>query len=889
MKALSRLWFPAAVFSLAVAGVLDPGESGVGRLEVAAPEGVALSDTVLYPTGGYKLRRKGEAPEGSLPDSLLKRYLGGDYGAPEDTLPQLSARDTIHAPDSLREIDPFRYKYYVALLDSLTHVQVRDSLRASVRTLRAAGDSLGALSDSADRFRLDSLYARDSADRARAAFQAWYASLDKAARKKYDYEQKVTRKLAEMDSLKTIKEENQARRDSIREATPRILSTFALPDSLLYKRIISWQTDPDFHRVEAAEPDTGYNYHFNDYPFRKTDVQATWLGVAGSPVQTYNFFKRTSESGVDFYTPQESWTFSHRTLPMYNSKTPHTEMAYWGTLLATDAKESDNIHLLTTQNILPELNFTLRYDRWGGGGILQREETRNKTFAVGTNYLGRKYQMHAGFVRNTVGRQENGGILDNFWIRDTTVDAREINVALASAQSKIKRSTVFLDQQLRIPLSFLQRHRGDSLATPADSLVRDGASAFLGHSSEYSVYARKYTDDAAGSADTLRFGRLENKVFLRLQPWGAEAAVAKLDAGVGHSMKNWFDSTTLHSTRHVEHTGFVYAGLEGQFKQYVDWQAKARLAFAGAEAGDYSLQAQARLSLYPFRRARTSPVSLTARFESTLTEPDHYQKLLYSSAFTWNNDFGKRSQTRLEARLDIPRWKLEALAGYALLGNYIYYGTDGKVAQHGPVFSVLSASLRKEFVVGNFLHFDNRALLQTSSAPEVLPLPDLALNERCFIQFVVQRDASKTHKIMEMQIGADIRYNSAWYSPAWNPVLGVFHNQTEQRYENGPVIDAFVNVQWKRACIYIKMENIGQGWPMDRADYFSAHHYIGTQRAIKLGIFWPFYTQPGRNSAVSAGGSLGGGSGDEEGIGGFGGGLGGLSGGFGGRTRQDEY
>ncbi len=52
MKALSRLWFPAAVFSLAVAGVLDPGESGVGRLEVAAPEGVALSDTVLYPTGG---------------------------------------------------------------------------------------------------------------------------------------------------------------------------------------------------------------------------------------------------------------------------------------------------------------------------------------------------------------------------------------------------------------------------------------------------------------------------------------------------------------------------------------------------------------------------------------------------------------------------------------------------------------------------------------------------------------------------------------------------------------------------------------------------------------------------------------------------------------------
>ena len=73
---------------------------------------------------------------------------------------------------------------------------------------------------------------------------------------------------------------------------------------------------------------------------------------------------------------------------------------------------------------------------------------------------------------------------------------------------------------------------------------------------------------------------------------------------------------------------------------------------------------------------------------------------------------------------------------------------------------------------------------------------------------------------------------------------------------------------------------------MDKADYFSAHHYIRTQMAFKIGVYWPFYTQPNSNKAVSTSGGLSGGSGGGSGggfggLGGFGGG-GGSGGGFGG-------
>ena len=64
-----------------------------------------------------------------------------------------------------------------------------------------------------------------------------------------------------------------------------------------------------------------------------------------------------------------------------------------------------------------------------------------------------------------------------------------------------------------------------------------------------------------------------------------------------------------------------------------------------------------------------------------------------------------------------------------------------------------------------------------------------------------------------------------------------------------------MNIQWKRACIFVKLENANMGWPLKDSDYFTAHNFINTQRTLKVGIFWPFYLQPGRG--FKAGGGTG--------------------------------
>lgn len=809
----------------------------------------------------------------------------------------VSPRDTITVPDSLRETDPLKFRYFIALRDSVTRIQTRDSLMA-------AKDTIGLM-------QFDSLYTKDSAEVAQAKFNAWYGSLTKKERRKYDYEQELPKKMAAAMAKLERADSIKAAKDSAIAAKPRILETYAVPDSMQYKRMITWTHDRNFNEVQLFDYDTTYNWHYNDLPIYREDINANHLGPAGSASQLYNFFRREEADNAIFFTPYQIYNYTPENLPMYNTKTPYTELAYWGTLFGKDEKEESNIKILTTQNILPEWNVTLEYHRFGSKGMLLNEDTDNRTFVASTNYMGKRYLMHAGYIYNKVSRTENGGIVDNFWIRDTTVDGKEIAVALNSAHNKIKKNTVFLDQSYRIPFNFIydigkgkrkarkaEEARRDSIMATgdstaiaalleeekaresekmaADSLDRDITSAFIGHSSEYTVYTKNYTDaidagDETGrdfygnrffinptnSTDSMRVMRLENRVFLRLQPWKADGIVSKLDVGIGDKLLNYYDyspSNYLSTRRNtVLNSMYIYAGAQGQYKKYFDWNATGKYTFLGYEVNDFGIDANLTFSAYPFRRDKSSPLLLNAHFETSLKEPDHYQQRLFTNHFRWENDFGKISTTKIEGRLMIPRWNLEAMFGYALLGNNIYYDTEGIVRQNGQAMSVMSAYLRKDFRLWKF-HLDHQALFQVSSNPDVLPLPMLALNFRYYLQFDVVK------KVMQMQIGANGRYTTRWYAPAYNPVAGVFHNQNEEMYGNCPDIDVFVNIQWKRACIFIKLVNVGLGWPNDQADYFSAHHYILPQRTLKVGIFWPFYIQPGKNARVGGGSGSGGGA-----------------------------
>ena len=890
-RLVAKIWVPFLLVSIAAAQSfgIDAGRAvGLRKLTDSLMTG-RLNDSSAV------VQATQDSVSASATDSISATIdsLFNDTTAVDSTV-TLTARDTITVPDSLKETDPFFFKYYIAVKDSATRAHVRDSLIA-------AGDTLELL-------RLDSLYIKDSTEIAKARFDAWYAGLSRKERKKYDAEQALPALMAASRRKLEIKDSIRAHKDSVIEATPRILETFAFPDSMHYKRIVTWRHDRDFHNMVDLRDqwvDTSYNFNFYDYPFMKKDVGATWLGVAGSPTEVYNYFKREKNQDAIFFTPYQIWSFTPETLPNYNTKTPYTELAYWGTLFANKEKEESNIKILTTQNITPELTLTLQYTNFCGSGMHRREDLSYRTLAIATNYTGKKYLMHAGFIYNRIEKSENGGLADRSMIRDTTVDAREIEVYLKDAGSKLRTNTVYLDQSYRIPFNFIEQLKGrkerlaeqarrDSIRASGDSVAiealkvkeeaelaasaqdttsvhADITSAFIGHSSEFAVFRRSYTDKIATSdtygreffndrfylnpttsQDSMRVMRVENKVFMRLQPWKSDGIVSKLDVGLGDKVLNLYSfrpGDYLSGPSNVtQNSVYVYAGANGQYDKYLKWNASGKYNFLGHEINDFDINANVNINLYPFRKDKKSPLSITAHFETSLTEPNYYDQHLYTNHFVWNNSFSKISTTKVEGSLAIPRWKMDASFGYALLSNNIYYDNEGIVRQNTSPMSIISATLRKDFTLWKF-HLDHRVLFQYSSRPEIVPLPLLALNLRYYLQFDVVKN------VMQMQIGANGLYTTTWYAPAYNPVVGVFHNQHERQYGNCPYIDAFVNVQWKRVSLFVKVVNVNMGWPCKKIDYFSADGYINTQRAFKFGISWPFWIFPGKNggSGMSSG------------------------------------
>ena len=631
-------------------------------------------------------------------------------------------------------------------------------------------------------------------------------------------------------------------RDSVRLATPRILDSYIIPDSLHYRRMLTWTHEQDFNNITLTEIDTSFQYRFNDYPFLLNDVNGTYLGTIGSAMQYHNYFKREKLYVFPQFEPYLGYFHTPENMPQYNTKSAYTELAYWGTPLATQQLEESCVKILTTQNITPALNLSFLYRQYGSKGMLKNEATNNRSYAIGINYLGKKYLLNAGFISQTVIRSENGGLQDSFWIRDTIVDAKSIEVNLQDADNLLKRRTAYLTHTYTIPMNFFRKK--DSLS------VGEGTVAYIGHSAEYSRYGKIYSDKIAendirgrnfylnqfylnntSSRDSLGTERFENKAFIRLQPFAHDAVLSKIDGGIGYQMLSIYSFDPSHylsgniSERH--NNLYVYAGVSGQYRKYLYWNADGKYTFAGHNLNDLDIGGKIRLSFYPIEDG----IHITGCLRTTLTEPHPFHQKIYTNHHKWQNDFTKISDSRVEASLDIPKWQTHAKFGYALVSGLIYYDTLSIVRQTNNV-SVISASLEQNIRLW-ILHLDNRALFQMTSDDDALPLPKFSLNLKYYIEFNVVKD------VMRMQIGLNALFHTKYYVQSYSPDLGVFHNQQKELIGGTPYFDAFVNVQWKNVTLFVKYTNTFKGWP--QADYFSAYNYLRPERGFKLGIWWPFY------------------------------------------------
>ncbi|MDR0386125.1 MAG: putative porin [Prevotellaceae bacterium] len=629
---------------------------------------------------------------------------------------------------------------------------------------------------------------------------------------------------------------------------PDTLVTYFFKDTLRYNRIIAWTLNRYLNTPKMASPDTLQSENMTELPFYKADVGVSYLGATGSASLLHDFFKRKQPDIFPFMEVYSLYGFTPDNIRFYNTKGPFSSLSYY----TSGAKRfsEDNIKVLFTRNISPSLNAGLYYQKMGSKGTYQNQRTKDKTFNMFVSYVGEKYVAHAGYIYNGINNKENGGIVDDFFVKDTIVNADAIDVKLKSALNVLSSNTYFLTHSYGIPLNIFKR---DSLD------VGEGTIVYFGHTFEYSRYRRVYTDgisdtafvnlingqrnymhyydnhylSAVRSYDSTFASKFDNRLFIRLQPYSSTAIISKIDGGIGYQFDRYYGFTPesyLHGAKNEKlSTGYVYGNAEGMFSKYFSWDAFLKYHLLGYRINDLNFDANARLSIYPLKGG----IHFSGRFVLDNREQPYFVKKYYSNHFQWDNNFNKTTETRIEAAVNIPDWNLEAGFKNSIISNYVYFGDDALPRQTSEIFNITSVHLNSKLSWW-LLRLDTRLVAQNTSNSNVLPLPALSANATFYVESQLVKN------VLNLRAGFDIYYNTRFYDYAYNPAVGMFHTQSEKRLGNYPWADLFASFKWKRANIYVKFTNAGEGIIGDR-NYFSALHYPRNRRMLRYGINWYFH------------------------------------------------
>ncbi|MBQ3043227.1 MAG: putative porin [Alistipes sp.] len=619
-----------------------------------------------------------------------------------------------------------------------------------------------------------------------------------------------------------------------------------------------WSIDPDFNRVNIAPLDTTLSDWRIDYVFYRKGVGDMALGGLGQSTQPVNWFDRRQDADFSFARSYDAYTARLDNVPFYNGKKPLTNLLY----LEAGQKRyrEEHFELVHSQNITPSTSANVNYKARSTMGRYDWQRTKNHVLSVAVAHTGKRYSIHAAYMHNNINTRENGGVVGEWAIADTTFEMPSgvpMRLASSEAHNHYRNHAFFVRQAYAIPL---QR------VTEYDFSLADLSAVYFGHQFEFNTWSKVYTDKRStytnerdhyneelgkwesgthsyyedwfitpqNTRDSISERLISNKLFVQVQPWDRNGVVSTIDGGIGldlhtYSYLRLTDYVSGKMTKDKRTSWYIYGAASGKIKRYADWGVDAKYYPSGYRGGDLSVDAKITLRAF----IREHPLILSGRFLQELRSPSYWEENLFSNHYTWFNSFDKESETRFEVNFSVPDFALEVGAWQGVINKMIYNGADSRVAQHSGTVSLTSLYARKDFRIAG-LHLDHRALVQITSDESVLPVPTFSAFLSYYYEFWVKRD------VLRVQIGLDGRFNTAYYAPSYNPALSAFFNQREVRIGNYPYIDFFVSAKWKRMRILLKVQHLNQNL-FGNGEYFQVARYPLNPRMFKLGISWSFY------------------------------------------------
>lgn len=643
---------------------------------------------------------------------------------------------------------------------------------------------------------------------------------------------------------------------------------------------------------EYSFSDSLLGNYFHQYdPTRARDLDYVNLGNLGSaarPIVYEPLYRRGFDVGLhqfDIYQTLATET------PFYRIDRAYTNLSYY-----QRAEQADSyLKAKFSRNFASGLNFSIDYNRMpqlGSRNQYPHQRTRNTALATGLWYKskGGRYDGFLSVAWNVIEQEDNGGILTPPTSEGSGIlDPNSAEVFLDDAETRHRRQGIAythyytlgpketprsrapvprrrppgiigdsLQQQLTapdgLPDSLREETRIDSLQLPARQQPvssRAGKRRFtLAHQIHYQNNRYKYFDpeldietasdyygdflvDTRGLRFFMQHRDLENTFRLRTFKPGSSGADDKrrqrdlFEVGLNHRL-NWLD---LEATDSLIQNLFVLGRLHFQPGENLRIRTYGHLGLWD-NAGDYRVFGELFLRVGKLGE-------LSASFNNQLYEPNLIQqRFVVNEQAIWNNDFRKTLETNITATYRLPSFDLEISGRYHLLNNYIYYDTLAMPRQTGAPISIAQLIVKKDFRFGKF-HLDNVLALQSSSA-EFVRVPEIWSKHSFYYR-------GKWFRVLNVQLGADLRMNSTYRGYYYFPLTGQFILEDQVDVPFYPSVDVFLGMRVTRFRAFVKWENISSlalspdsetGDP--QLFYLNARYPFPTGSGLRIGINWRF-------------------------------------------------
>ncbi len=600
------------------------------------------------------------------------------------------------------------------------------------------------------------------------------------------------------------------------------------------QHVKTWHISEPFATADTIPADTLYRNFQDDNLIDRFSIANSFNGNLGSPIQSKIYFDRPLSS--DFMFADAYFPYMRRidNITFYNTKKPFSNITYNSG--GSTYRKEEEIKFLFTTNFGKKLNFGTTLDYFHAWGEYNNQSAKRFNGSLFGNFEGRRYKATGAVTLNNISNFENGGISDISIITEQQEIASKDIPTNLNAYSKHNYNSFFYNHQYCIGFERPIKISEDSTYLEYVPVTRFSHTIKLDEAKKLyyepkidSVfYQNTYMKDLKETKDTAALQSITNLFSVHMEEefnkWMQFGLTAYLQTETQFFTYN-VDTLLGHKSLNNVKVGGILSKQRGKILRY---NVLGEIGLVGYKAGNFLLKGD----VGTYFRLWNDSVALVANGFMRTDEPSYFLQSYNSNHFRWDNDFGAIYRTRVGGRFSIPTRSFNLDVSVENIMNHVYFNSDGIPTQFSGGVQVLSANLKQDFHIGKFA-LENNVIYQASSRQELLPLPTLAIFHNLYYHDL-------WFKVLTVQVGANLRYHTAYYAPNYMPATGQFHVQNEVKIGNFPVVNAYLNFHLKQVRFFIQYYHLNQMFAK-QGNYFSMPNYPINPAILKTGISWNFY------------------------------------------------